>query len=99
MPAALAITVASTGTVSEAITTIDCTAVVAVTTFASNFGPDCPAAISCLARSAPSSRRRSHQRDQLRAIVLELLVADAGNAAQRGGRRRARCGDGLDRGI
>src|SRR5215469_15141177 len=99
MPAALATIVASTGTVSEAITTVDCTAVVAVTTFLSNRDPVASAAISCVGRSTPSSRRRRYQRDQLGAVMLELLVADAGNAAKFSRRRRTCCGDRLDRGV
>src|ERR1700693_4847576 len=42
---------------------------------------------------------RFHQRDQRVAIVLQLLVADAGDAAELVERRRAHAGDAVDRGI
>ena len=45
------------------------------------------------------SVRRPYQRDQLVAIMLELLVADAGNVAKFVERRRARGGDAVDGGI
>src|SRR5580704_835580 len=42
---------------------------------------------------------RFHQRDQRLAIVLELLLADAGDAAKLVERRRAHAGDAVDRGA
>src|SRR6266568_2188409 len=46
-----------------------------------------------------SSRRPLYQREQLVAIVLELLVADPGDAAKLVERRRAHRGDAVDGGV
>src|SRR6266852_4279586 len=47
----------------------------------------------------PAGLRRLHERDQLVAVMFELLVADAGDATELRECRRTRRRDAVDRGV